>query len=86
MTTLAGYVHWRLTGRKVIGIGDGSGIFPIDSRTKDYNAEMINKFDKLVASRDFPWKLREILPDVLLAGERAGELTREGAALLDSPH
>jgi len=83
MTTLAGYVHWRLTGRKVIGIGDGSGIFPIDSRTKDYNAEMIDKFDKLVASRDFPWKLREILPDVLLAGERAGELTREGAALLD---
>lgn len=83
MTTLAGYVHWRLTGRKVIGIGDGTGIFPVDCKTKDYHSGMLEKFESLTASQKYPWKLKAILPEVLLAGEMAGELTAEGALLLD---
>ena len=83
MTTLEGYVHWLLTGNKVLGIGEGSGMFPIDSNTNDYNAEMIDKFDNLVADKGFPWKLRDILPKVMLAGEVAGTLTEKGAKLLD---
>ena len=82
-TTLAGYVHWQLTGRKVLGEGDASGMFPIDSTTGTYDAEMVDKFDKLIASCGFSWKLTEILPGVLTAGEKAGVLTKEGAALLD---
>lgn len=82
-TTLAGYIHWQLTGEKVLGIGDVSGMFPIDADTKDYNQEMIDKFDALVAPRNFPWKLRDLLPKVLVAGEHAGVLTEKGAALLD---
>ena len=83
MTTLEGFVHWKLTGQKVLGIGEGSGMFPIDSATNDYNAEMVEKFDKLVSDKGFPWKLRDIMPKVLLAGENAGTLTAEGAKLLD---
>lgn len=83
ITTLAGYIHWQLTGEKVIGIGDASGIMPVDSTTKDYSAEMVEKFDNLVAGKGFSWKLTDILPKVLLAGENAGTLTEEGAKRLD---
>ena len=83
ITTLAGYVHWKMTGKKVLGVGDASGMFPIDSETKDYDAGMLDKFDRLTADRGFSWKLRDILPKVLCAGESAGTLTEEGAALLD---
>ena len=83
MTTLEGFVHWKLTGQKVLGIGECSGMFPIDSATNDYNAEMVAKFDALVADKGFQWKLKEILPKVLVAGENAGTLTAEGAKLLD---
>lgn len=83
ITTLAGYIHWQLTGEKVIGIGDASGIMPVDSTTKDYSAEMVDKFDNLVADKGFSWKLTDILPKVLLAGENAGTLTEEGAKRLD---
>ncbi len=82
-TTLAGYVHWKLTGKKVLGIGDASGMFPIDSTTNQYNARMIVQFDELIADRNYPWKLQEILPEILVAGENAGSLTQEGAKLLD---
>lgn len=82
-TTLAGYIHWKLTGEKVLGVGDASGMFPIDPETKDYNAEMIEKFDTLIAEKQYPWTLKEILPKVLVAGENAGTLTEEGAKLLD---
>ena len=83
ITTLAGYVHWRLTGRKVLGVGDASGMFPIDSTTGDYNARLIGTFDDLVADRAPRLKLAELLPEVLPAGRDAGHLTAEGAALLD---
>lgn len=83
MTTLAGYVHWMLTGKKVLGVGDASGVFPIDSLTNDYDAGMIAKFDQAIAGKGYPWKLREIMPDVLCAGENAGFLTEAGAQLLD---
>lgn len=83
MTTLAGYVHWQLTGQKVIGIGDASGILPVDIKTKDYSQTMVDKFDKLISPYAFPWKLRDILPKVLLAGENAGFLTIDGAKRLD---
>ena len=82
-TTLAGYVHWKLTGEKVLGIGDASGMFPIDSTVNDYDSAMLDAFDQKVASYGFPWKIRDLLPKVLLAGEDAGKLTAEGAKLLD---
>jgi sugar (pentulose or hexulose) kinase len=82
-TTLEGYIHWRLTGQKVIGIGEASGMFPMDINTKDYNAHMLEQFEELIASKNFSWKLKDILPKVLLAGEKAGVLTAEGAKLLD---
>lgn len=82
-TTLAGYIHWQLTGEKVLGVGDASGMFPIDIKTKDFDAGMVEKFDKLVEDKNYPWVLKDILPKVLLAGERAGTLTEEGAKLLD---
>ena len=82
-TTLAGYVHWVLTGQKVLGIGDVSGMFPIDSSINDYDEKMLDQFDALVADKGFPWKIREILPKVLSAGEDAGTLTEEGALFLD---
>ena len=83
VTTLAGYVHWRLTGRKVLGVGDASGVFPIDSATLDYDARMLAAYDGLLAPRGLPWKLRDLLPEVLPAGADAGTLTEEGARLLD---
>lgn len=82
-TTLAGYVHWMLTGEKVLGVDDASGMFPVDPETKDYYTDMLDKFDGKVADKQYPWKIREILPKVLVAGERAGTLTEEGAKLLD---
>ena len=82
-TTLAGYIHWKLSGEKVLGIGEASGMFPIDSEIRDYDKKMLAQFDELVAPKDFPWKLEEILPKVLCAGEKAGVLTAEGAKLLD---
>lgn len=83
ITTLAGYIHWKLTGQKVIGSGDAAGMFPIDIETKDYNSRMLDQFDALVAENAYPWKIREILPEVLLAGEDAGCMTEEGVKLLD---
>ncbi|MDY5577227.1 MAG: FGGY-family carbohydrate kinase [Lachnospiraceae bacterium] len=82
-TTLEGYIHWKLTGEKVLGIGEASGMFPVDMNTKDYNQKMVDQFDALVADKNFPWKLRDIFPKVLVAGENAGTLTEEGAKLLD---
>ena len=84
LTTLAGYIHWKLTGEKVLGIGDASGMIPVDPATKDYNERMVSEFDSLIAPQGFPWKLRDILPKVLVAGEKAGELTESGARLLDA--
>ncbi len=83
LTTLAGYIHWKLTGERVLGVGDASGMIPVDPATKQYDAAMIEKFDNLVADRKYPWKLLDILPKVLQAGEQGGFLTPEGASLLD---
>jgi len=82
-TTLAGYVHWKLTGRRVLGVGDASGMFPIDSSTRGYDAGMLAKFDGLVAERAYGLRVSELLPEVLVAGQPAGELTEQGARLLD---
>ena len=83
LTTLAGYVHDKLTGVKALGVGEASGMFPIDSGTCDYDQTMLDSFDALVAEKGYPWKLRVILPKVLPAGADAGTLTAEGAKLLD---
>lgn len=83
ITTLAGYVHWKLTGEKVMGVGEASGMFPIDLTTRAYNQRMLQQFDERIASYGYKWKINEILPKVLLAGEQAGTLTKEGALLLD---
>nr|WP_325183606.1 FGGY-family carbohydrate kinase [uncultured Oscillibacter sp.] len=83
ITTLAGYVHYMLTGVNAVGIGEASGMFPIDSAALDYDAGMIEKFDALPKVQGLPWKLRDLLPKVLTAGEAAGTLTESGAALLD---
>ena len=83
MCTLEAYVHRMLTGKRVLGIGDAAGMFPVDSEKKDYNQEMVEKFDKLVESYGFPWKLRDIMPEVMVAGQDAGTLTEEGAKFLD---
>lgn len=83
LTTLAGYIHWQLSGERVLGIGEASGMFPIDSSTLDYDARMLEQFDALVAAEGYSWRLRDILPTVLCAGQRAGVLTEEGARLLD---
>jgi sugar (pentulose or hexulose) kinase len=83
LTTLAGYVHWKLTGQKVLGIGEASGMFPIDSQTNDYDEGKIQAFNERLKAKNIPWKLQEVLPRVLLAGEAAGVLTEEGARLLD---
>ena len=83
LTTLAGYAHWQLTGKKVLGIGDASGMIPVDPQTKDYDQTMVDKFDQLIADKHYPWKLRDILPKALNAGENAGFLTPEGAKKLD---
>jgi len=83
VTTLAGYVHWRLTGRKVLGVGDASGMFPVDPATRDYDADLLARFDGLAADRLPVDHLADLLPQVLVAGQEAGTLTDEGVALLD---
>ncbi len=83
LTTLAGYVHWKLTGQKVLGVGEASGMFPIDSKTNDYDKHMIDLFNERLKVEKIPWKLQDILPKVLIAGDAAGLLTEEGARLLD---
>ncbi|WP_341996832.1 ATPase [Microbacterium sp. LWH7-1.2] len=84
VTTLAGYVHWRLTGAKVLGVGDASGMFPIDSATRDYDADLLARYDALAAGRLPVAHVAELLPESLAAGAPAGALTAEGAALLDA--
>ncbi|GAE29418.1 xylulokinase [Halalkalibacter hemicellulosilyticus] len=83
LTTLAGYVHWKLTGEKVLGVGEASGIFPIDLSKKDFNQTMIAQFNEKVTAKQINWKLEDIVPSVLVAGESAGLLSAEGAKLLD---
>ncbi len=83
LTTLAGYVHWKLTGQMVLGIGEASGMFPIDSKTNDYDQRMMDAFNERLTAEKLPWKLQSILPKVLAAGEAAGDLTAEGARLID---
>ena len=83
MTTLAGYLHWQLTGQKVLGIGEASGYFPIDLETKSFNQRMIDQFNEKVSPRSYSWKLEDLLPEVLTAGSPAGKLTEKGARLLD---
>ncbi len=82
-TTLDGYIHWQLTGEKVLGVGSATGMFPVDSDTKDYYTSMIEKFDEMAAAKGMPWKVENLLPKVLLAGDNAGVLTAEGAKKLD---
>lgn len=83
LTTLAGYVHWKLTGQKVLGVGEASGMFPIDSKSNDYDQRMVKQFNDLLKAENISWTLQDILPKVLVAGDAAGTLTAEGAALLD---
>lgn len=83
-TTLAGYVHWMLTGEKVLGVGDASGMFPIDTTTGNYDQKMVAKFDELIKDEGFDWKLSDILPKSTPAGADAGVLTEKGAKLLDT--
>lgn len=83
LTTLAGFVHWKLTGEKVLGVGDASGMFPIDSKTGTYDESMLSRFAQHIAGKNYAWDIRSLLPKVLSAGEPAGTLTAEGAALLD---
>lgn len=83
LTTLAGYVHWRLTGQNVLGVGEASGMFPMDSRTNDYDTHMLGLYDEVLRQHGVPWTLRGVLPTVLVAGEPAGSLTDDGARLLD---
>ena len=83
VTTLAGYIQWKMTGERVVGVGEASGIFPIDSEINTYFADMIAKFDGAVADKAYAWKALDVLPRVLAAGDNAGVLTKEGAALLD---
>ncbi len=81
--TLAGYIHWKLTGEKIVGVGEASGMFPIDIATGQFNERMIEQFDVAVADKKFAWKLKDVLPAVYTAGQQAGTLTEEGARLLD---
>lgn len=83
MTTLSGYVHWKLTGKRVLGIGDASGMFPIDTQNKEFNKAMLKSFSDLIDDKGYSWRIDDILPRVLTAGEEAGVLTLEGARLLD---
>ncbi|MGL6202196.1 MAG: xylulokinase [Lachnospiraceae bacterium] len=83
VATLAAYIHWQLTGEKVLGIGDASGMFPIDIEKHDFDVERMDKFDQLIADKNYPWKLKKIFPKVLCAGDDAGILTKEGAIMLD---
>ena len=83
LTTLEGFIQWELTGQKVLGVGEASGMFPIDINTKNYNRTMVDKFTELIKPYGFPWTFDSIMPKVLLAGDNAGTLTEEGAKLLD---
>lgn len=83
LTTLAGYVHWKLTGNRVLGIGDASGMFPVDGVTGSYQSEMVEQFNALVEQADYDWRLQEVLPKIMKAGEVAGQLTEDGAKWLD---
>ncbi|MGE7713399.1 Sugar (pentulose or hexulose) kinase [Priestia megaterium] len=83
MTTLAGYIHWLLTGSKALGIGDASGMFPIDERTQNYSEDMMKQFNELISYKGYPWQLSDILPAVHTSGEQAGTLTAIGASILD---
>ncbi|MEO6062521.1 MAG: FGGY-family carbohydrate kinase [Thermoflexales bacterium] len=83
ITTLAAYVHWQLTGQNVMGVGEASGVFPIDSVTNDFDKRMLGLFNAQLASRNISWKLEDILPRVLVAGDAAGALSGAGARLLD---
>ncbi|MBR7133023.1 MAG: ATPase [Clostridia bacterium] len=83
LTTLCGYVHWKLTGERVLGVGEAAGMFPIDSKTNDYDSTMLDCFEKMIADKAYPWKIREILPKSLVAGDAAGTLTEAGALFLD---
>jgi len=83
LTTLEGYVHWKLTGEKVLGVGEASGMFPVDAQTNAYDAKMVGAFNELLVAEGIAWKLDDLLPTVLTAGENAGTLTAEGAKLLD---
>lgn len=82
-TTLAGFIHWKLTGEKVLGVGEASGMFPIDVTNGEFNKNMIAKFNDIISDKGYSWALDDILPSVLSAGEHAGSLTEEGAKLLD---
>ena len=83
MTTLAGYIHWKLTGEKTLGVGEASGMFPIDINTKQFHAGMLEQFQKEAEKRGYTWKIAEVMPRVQCAGETAGVLTEKGAKLLD---
>lgn len=83
LTTLEGYVHWMLTGKKVIGIGEAAGMFPIDSTKNCYDEKMVVAFNAEIVNKGYSWKLLDILPKILVAGENAGNLTKDGALLLD---
>lgn len=83
ITTLSGYIHWQLTGQKILGIGDASGMFPIDTQTLSYNQKMLALFDQKIAHLNIPWQLSSLLPQVAVAGNTAGRLTEQGAKLLD---
>ena len=82
LTTLEGYVHWKLTGKKVLGVGEAAGMFPLDE-TGRFHPRMVAQFDEILQQRHIPWRLEDILPEILVAGDPAGELTPEGAKLLD---
>lgn len=82
ITTLAGYVHWRLTGQRVVGVGEASGIFPVDE-SGSYDKTMLHSYNNSLRERGISWRLEDILPQILHAGENAGYLTAEGARLLD---
>ncbi|MGR3806778.1 xylulokinase [Pasteurella testudinis] len=83
ITTLAGYIHWCLTGKKVLGIGEASGMFPIDIQSKSYNVSMLQSFNQLIKNKNYCWSIEKILPQILIAGQNAGKLTEKGAKLLD---
>jgi sugar (pentulose or hexulose) kinase len=83
LTTLAGYVHWKLTGQKALGVGEASGMFPIDSQANEYDDTMIGLFNQKLEAQNIPWVIQDILPKVLTAGDAAGVLTGDGARLLD---
>ncbi|MDQ2087178.1 FGGY-family carbohydrate kinase [Herbivorax sp. ANBcel31] len=83
ITTLAGYVHWQLTGQKVLGVGDASGMFPVDSKSNSYDTNMVNIFNELICDKNHPWGLQDILPQIKHAGEFSGKLTKDGVKLID---